>query len=563
MKIILKSINTNLEFITKNLGMVIIIGLLLFTACAKEQMPTGGPKDTIPPEIIKSIPKDLSTSFKGKKIRFTFNKHIQLNNIKKELLVSPNINKKYTTKLLKGGKVLEMTLTQPLDSNTTYTFNFQKGIQDVTEKNILKDAIFTFSTGKHLDSLIVTGNVYKLLENQPEKEAIVALYRAKDTLNIFNSTPIYFTVSDEKGDFKIENIKNDKYRIYAFKTKSNALKANLKGNLIGFLPDTIALDSNISELKIPMINKNLLELKEKKAVPSGRYFEVGYNKPIDEFKILTKDFPLAYNLLEGDQVIRFYNTSSIKPKDSVQVKIMAKDSVENQIEGTYAISFRLSKRKKSAFSEKIITNQKRYITEKFDGKIMFTKPVETINTDSIYFYYDSLNSIQINPEKDLKWNDNHTELELSKLLKLDTILTANDSIPLPEFNRVNLKLNKGAFISVENDTSIASSKEYVFVKEDKVGSIEGKVKTNSKNYTIQLINQKLTVVDEIMNVKEYKFINVEPGTYQIRILVDENNNGKWEFGNILKNIPPDPVYFYPEKISLRENWEVNDINLDF
>ena len=548
----------------KNTMMATIIAILVFASCAKEQMPTGGPKDTIPPIVIKSIPLDLSTNFKGKKIKFFFNKHIQLNNIKKELIISPNINKKYSTKLLKGGKILEMTLTQPLDSNTTYTFNFQKAIQDVTEKNVLKDAIFTFSTGEALDSLSVSGNIFQLLSNLPQKEAVVALFKSNDTLNIFNSTPRYFTLTDEKGNFSIENIKNNNYRIYAFKTKGNALKAALKNNSYGFLPDTLKLDSNISDLKIPLVNKNLNELKVKKAIPSGKYFEIGFNKEIENYQIINlSDSILSYNLLEDRQTIRFYNTDSLKPADSLRVKLMAKDSIENKIEGEYAVSFKASKRKSAEFSQKIIENPKRYINRKFDTKIWFSKPIRSTTQDSIFFFFDSLNVISINPETDFKWNDTRNEVEIQKLLRLDTIITANDSIPTPTFTRVELKINKGAFISVENDSSATNSKNLTFVSEEKVGIIMGKISTNYPHYTIQLLNKRLTVVDEIKNVKEYTFKNVDPGTYQIRVLIDENENGKWEIGNILKNIPPDPVYFFPETISLRENWEVNDIDLAF
>lgn len=52
------------------------------------------------------------------------------------------------------------------------------------------------------------------------------------------------------------------------------------------------------------------------------------------------------------------------------------------------------------------------------------------------------------------------------------------------------------------------------------------------------------------------FNNVAPGDYYARIVLDRNNNGKWDTGNYAQDLQPEEVYYYPKKISLKENWDI-------
>ena len=46
-----------------------------------------------------------------------------------------------------------------------------------------------------------------------------------------------------------------------------------------------------------------------------------------------------------------------------------------------------------------------------------------------------------------------------------------------------------------------------------------------------------------------------PGEYDIRILFDTNNNGKWDAGNYSKKIQPEKVIALPQRLSIRANWD--------
>ncbi|MEO8146108.1 MAG: hypothetical protein ABI723_00660, partial [Bacteroidia bacterium] len=81
------------------------------------------------------------------------------------------------------------------------------------------------------------------------------------------------------------------------------------------------------------------------------------------------------------------------------------------------------------------------------------------------------------------------------------------------------------------------------------------------NYIIQLLTENDAVVKEVTITKSQKinFEYVLPGKYKIRIIDDENRNGKWDTGNYWRRVQPENVFYYPEIISTRSNWDV-DLN---
>ena len=56
----------------------------------------------------------------------------------------------------------------------------------------------------------------------------------------------------------------------------------------------------------------------------------------------------------------------------------------------------------------------------------------------------------------------------------------------------------------------------------------------------------------------YIFRHLTPGDYYIRYIKDLNNNGRWDTGNYLKKLQPEKVFYHPNKLELRSNWDLNE-----
>ena len=55
-----------------------------------------------------------------------------------------------------------------------------------------------------------------------------------------------------------------------------------------------------------------------------------------------------------------------------------------------------------------------------------------------------------------------------------------------------------------------------------------------------------------------QIINVNPGNYYLRLTIDANGNGKWDTGNYLSHLQPEEVYYYPKRLRLRANWDLDE-----
>ncbi|MEK6616765.1 MAG: Ig-like domain-containing protein, partial [Bacteroidota bacterium] len=151
---------------------------LLASRCAQIVNPNGGPKDVSPPHAVKYIPDSAKTNFSTKNIVIVFDEYIQLNDLQKQLVISPPMNIQPEIKV--KGKSLLIELKDTLRKNTTYTFNFGNSIRDFTEANALEDFQYVFSTGSFIDSLKLSGAVKNAFDLKTEKGILVMLY---DTLD--------------------------------------------------------------------------------------------------------------------------------------------------------------------------------------------------------------------------------------------------------------------------------------------------------------------------------------------------------------------------------------------
>ena len=61
-----------------------------------------------------------------------------------------------------------------------------------------------------------------------------------------------------------------------------------------------------------------------------------------------------------------------------------------------------------------------------------------------------------------------------------------------------------------------------------------------------------------VNGGAFEFINVNPNTYYLRLVIDTNGNGKWDTGNYANHQQPEEVYCYPKKLKLRRNWDLDE-----
>jgi len=89
------------------------------------------------------------------------------------------------------------------------------------------------------------------------------------------------------------------------------------------------------------------------------------------------------------------------------------------------------------------------------------------------------------------------------------------------------------------------------------------VTTTAPGFIVQLLDMEHNVIDSLRNEQRYQFNEVAPGNYRLRLLVLQDKEGEWRFGNIHERKEPDPVVFYPADVAVIANWEIGGIDFYF
>lgn len=240
-------------------GVIISVIFTLIAGCAKQALPTGGPKDVLPPKLVKSIPLNGTVNFKGASIVMTFDEFFTLDKINEKFMVSPPMTSKPL--IVVRGKNLIVDFKEKTKDSTTYTLYFQDAIKDLDEGNPLNNFQFVFSTGKEIDSLSVTGNELNSFDLETVKNTLVMMYR-----NLADSAPLkllpdYITQADENGAFRINNVKEGKYRIYSLQDNNSNRKYDPGDEAFAFIDSVLNVNPARNYLPIPKVTSDTVKAK--------------------------------------------------------------------------------------------------------------------------------------------------------------------------------------------------------------------------------------------------------------------------------------------------------------
>lgn len=535
------------------LFLAISILVLVTISCARIISPTGGLEDEVPPNLIRSTPNAGETNYSGSTIVLAFDERVQTKSIETDLIITPKPNGSFKTRVNKNEVIL--TFFEPFQENTTYSLSFANTIQDVTNSNAATDLSLSFSTGPYIDSLTITGKVLNLYTQEPVENALVSLFSAKDSLDILKGAANYYSKTDTAGVYTFANLPNGDFRVYAVRDKNNNSKADSEAEKYGFYPDTLNLTTSMSNIDMTLQNLNTTPLRTLSGRTFGSYYELTFNKAITEFELISGG-ELVYHPIE-DTKVRFYRNNR-NYNDTTQLIYKVADSLNVFLTDTSEFYFAESKLKPTTFTTSIYPLSDA-ILNRDTLRFSFNKPILNSNMDSIFYRLDSANTVPLD-QSTFIWNKYRTELSVP--IELETLLEEG-------YQGLTLELKAATFISVDQDSSKSQQKTLSILKPENSAVIGGSVLTDQDNVIIQLLDNRSLKVIRQTTSKKFSFEYIPAGQYQVRVIKDLNANGKWDTGNILTNILPEPAKFYYDSfyntktIEVRKNWEQTDVNINF
>lgn len=610
--------NIKIKTLLRSVAAVVLFGGC-FCRCANIMSPEGGPRDTIPPVIVKLEPDNFTTNFDSRRIYIEFDEFVQLKDQQKEFFTSPAMKKKPTLSI--KGKGIVVQIRDTLEENTTYALNFGSAVRDNNEGNPLNAMRYVFSTGDSIDSLMCSGYTADGYKADSVSKTFIWFFPA-DSLpdtpdydsTMFNSKPAVIARAENNGIFIAQNLKPIPYRVYAYQDKNDNQMYDPGSDLAGFvegnwnpaeMPDfAIWFDSLRKypsadpQLYFRMFTDEVFkrQLLQSSSRPRQHQALLNFGAPHPRIEKITFDsipegkFILDPQTKGKDTISIWFNIPAAELPDTVKGEItyFKHDSIRQweRVTEPLKLSWKYveSKEEQKAREKEERDRQQaekageEYIPPKRENPFKFKMP----------------SSGDINPEQHLAIEFDYPIVEFDSLaVVLNTVDgetgaekrqdatferdTANMRRWLiksrwREATKYSLTIPAGALTDVAGQQNDTIKGSYTTLDPEKYATVivNVKGKGNGEKYILQLTSASGNLQQEKRGITDGKvqFNYVAPGEIKLRIVEDMNGNGVWDSGNVVERRQPERTELYvnekgEDTFVTKSNWEMElDVDMN-
>lgn len=573
--------------------LLIVAGLawvVIISSCANIGMPTGGPLDSVPPVLMGTEPEYKELNFDGKNVKLTFNEYISIEKISETLVISPPLEKRPIIKT--KSKTLIIQFNEELKDSATYSLDFKNSVVDNNEKNPLENLRFSFSTGDVYDSLRVAGRVVNAFDLEPIEKGLVLLQSNLHDSAVYTVKPDYIARTDEEGLFMIDNIAAGTYQIFALNDLNGDLLYNEGAEEIAFV-DTLVVPSVEFHEALDTLVKgvdSMLVLGHSHFYPEPfymRYFMEDifeqflesaeretknkclflFNESVkDTFNVRllntdTKDWSLFEYNQKVDSIVLWITDTTLVKEDSLFMELsyfqldtaneryVQKDTVLMKfLEPTVDAKKKKRKKDEEEAPEPI---------PQFNWNTNLSSIMELNNSISLVApeplaFFDSTQVLLYLSDDTLK-----TPLNFN-FQKSTAYRTYTISYEWEPEQTYSLQIDSAASVNIYGITSKELVKRFKAREKDYYGSIQFQFTNVEMPMLVQILknNDDEEVLRQLKIDRDGSvlFEYLPPEKYKVKVIYDENNNGKWDEGSYQDKSQPERVAYVQEVIKLRSNW---------
>lgn len=573
---------------------VMTFAVVLYS-CASMGRPEGGPIDQTPPKFLSSTPAVGALNNTNTKIILRFDEIIKLEKAAEKVVISPPQIQQPEIKA--SGRKIEVNLLDTLKKNTTYTVDFADAIVDNNENNPLGQFTFTFSTGAQIDTMAVSGVVLDASNLEPIKGILVGLHsNLNDTA--FTKLPFERVArTDSRGHFSIRGVAPGKYRIYALMDADQNFAYTQKSEVLAFndsliIPrleertrmDTAWVDSvsydTITEKKYTYFLPDDIVLRAFKEPMNSQYlikserltpqkFTLYFAAPSENLPVLKglnfdeKNAFLIEKNLKNDTIHYWVKDSTIFKKDTLSMSLsyLYTDTLNQLVPRVDTLN--LVSKQKIALKELVKAKTKKkkgeekLITQFLSVNVHAPSSMDVYDIISLSFEepiasYDTT-AIHLRQKVDSTWKDVHFKFE-SDSLNLKRYNIYYDWEPKTEYE---FSVDSTAFHGLYGLFTDKIKQSFKVRGEEEYAQISYEVTGADSLAFVELLDNQDKVLRRRTLIKgraDFYFLN--PGKYTARLINDRNGNGIWDSGNYEQGLQPEEVYYYPNILEPKANFEL-------
>ncbi len=571
----------------------LLIGIFLYS-CASMGRPEGGARDELPPLFVKSTPQPNSLNVTKKKIEIEFDELIQLKDQNDKVVVSP-VQKEAASIRAQGRKVV-IEIRDSLMPNTTYSIDFADAIQDFNEGNPIDGFSYAFATGNSMDSLQISGMLLNARDLEPQQKVLVGVHTVLDDTAFYKLPLVRISRTNDLGQFTIRNLKEGRYRLFAIKdidrdnkfanptediafydsiitpyavnkiTRDTMFTAEHKIDTIidathtSYYPNDILLNMFNEEVKSQYLVKDDRLDRKRLYIQFATKNDSLPTLEIVGMENTPKNWYKLDRSLTNDTLTYWLNDSALMARDTITIATtyLRTDSTNNLSLKTDTLNFRMKrakpvkKNKKEAEADTLPKIEfikfavRSNVTQDVNLPLFFASetPLDSINQQGVH----------LQMKVDTVW-------EPAGVVKIER---ANDYSQLNYILKYDWDPGTSYKLTVDS-TSIRDM--YGLHNETLTHEFKTRDLEEYSNLTflvnvpdsafVELLgsdDKVVRIAPVVKGVADFQYLM--PGVFYARLVLDRNGNGKFDTGNFGKHQQPEEVYYYPKKINLKKNWDV-------
>ena len=586
---------------------ILAFAVSLIAACASIGSPDGGPYDETPPVFLGSTPEPFALGVKNKRIELEFDEFIKIEKASEKVVVSPP---QITPPEIKvNGKKIIVALADSLKSNATYSIDFSDAIVDNNEGNPLGNFAFSFSTGDHIDTLVVSGTVLNASNLEPIKGILVGLHRDLAD-SAFTTKPFdRVSLTDGDGRFVIRGIAPGSYRAYALQDANQNYMFDQKNEMIAFLDslvvpyaeirmsqdttwtDSLTIDTIRAVPHVHYLPDDLVLLAFTEA-PTLRYlskaerpnlnsFSLFFSLGSDSLPLLTPlNFPeedayVVQTSVDHDSITYWLKDTLVYYQDTLSFALTYEctDTAGLLVPRTDTLNL-VPKKTRS----KMLQEEQKRREEALKEREKRMKRGDTIPEAKPQMKYLNISikggsSMDLSSNVLIDFNEpivQYSDTAVHLYKKVDTLWVKQPHLfrqrnhelmgyellgewrPGVEYKVI---IDSAAFVGLYGLHTKQQEVKVQFKSLDRYSTLFFTVQDALPSYVVQLLSGDKVVRQQRVIKGQADFFFLNPGAYHIRVFNDRNGNGVWDTGLYESKEQAEEVYYFPGKIETRENWD--------
>lgn len=575
-----------------------LIAVLILTACASIGRPEGGRRDEEPPVFVRSTPAPGAVNVDGRRLSIYFDENVQLEDAFNKVVISPV--QLEAAQISANGRRVSVELRDTLKPDMTYTIDFGDAIKDLNEGNVLDGFAIDFSTGTTLDSMRVSGIVLGASNLEPAQGVLVAAYSNLSDTAVRTLPPDRIARTNQLGQFTIRNLAPGTYKVYMINdinrdwhwdrsedvayldelivpsTKAITVTDTLYSSTgedslttrdgVQYLPNDILLNWFNEDYKAQYLKEY--------ARPDRRRVTLELGAPADslpELRIvdgprdtslagLTSDkWATTVASLTKDTITVWLTDTMVMNTDSLRlsVKYQKPDSLDRLVWTTDTLRFfyKAPRRSKKEIEADTLPPAKDVLKVelKLNGGVQEVYNPLKISIDQPLMSLDT-SAVRLELMVDTLWTpikgwtiepDSVNPVHLKKIRQT-----------WKPGEKYRFSVDSAAIVSLFGEHNKPISTEFTVRKLDEYSNLVFVMPGVDSTGIVELLNssdEPVKAVPVVDGRADFRYI--APNTYYARMYFDTNGDGKWTTGK-LDSIQPEEVAYYPKKLVLKSNWDV-------